>query len=496
MDAERSAPRSSLLIIIAILVVAGVLGVDHLKRMDGRFFVPSWPGARGFAYYVVGDYRNAAHFYRLDLARHARTVTADETWSWTTMMSGDLDRAAREARAESKRAPEEPAYTLTLAEIALLTDNPSAAIELAEQVLHRQRDDYDALLVTAVARARQARFDDAVDAVKRALRYDRTERRITVFLSVLELTGALERLPSAERPACLLAHLHRYLRIFDPSHAIPAARYAQRAITAGDRPDDAYVTLGVIHTKRGYRRAAFDAFRRAVALNPRNTAALLAAARHHADRGEPAEEYRLTRLAFEAAPRDAFVAASLHGLLMQKLGDYRQARSMAEGAVAANSGDSEAWWRLAHVKSYTGDLRGALEAYQRAAALTPRVAELQMHMGHALAALDRRAEAVAAYKRASVLDPLAPEPHYGVGRIYGKEQRWTDALHEYEVGYALGGRGIDNVVGLCELYWETGQAARADTCLGEVLAREPDNLRGQALLEHVRAGTPRMSMSR
>lgn len=495
-QSERSGPRASLLIVIGILVLAGVLACDHLTRMDGRFFVPSWPGARALAHYFVGDYRGAARFYRIDLARRMSTVSADEAWSWTTMASGDLERAAAEARTEARRAPDEPAFVLTLAEIALLAGDPPKAIELAEQVLRRQRDDYDALLVTAVARAQQRRFDDAVDALKRALRYERTERRITVFLSVLELTGVLERLPSTARPGCLLAHLHRYLRIYDPSHAGAAVRYARRAITAGDRPDDAYVTLGIVHTKRGYRRAGFDAFRHAVASNPRNTAALLASARHHADRGEPAEEYRLTRLAFDTAPGDAFVAATFHGLLMKKLGDYQQARSIAEVAVAANPDDSEGWWRLAHVKSYMGDHRGALEAYQRAATITPRVADLQTNIGYMLAALDRPAEAAAAYRRATVLDPAAADPHYGLGRLYGKEHRWADALREYETGYALGGRGIDNVMGLCELYWETKQAARADACLAEVLTLEPDNLRGQALLEHVRAAAPRLSVSR
>jgi len=494
-DPERGT-RGWVLLTVAILIIAAVLALDQLARMDRRFLVRTWPATRALAHYLVGDYRRAAHFYRVDLARRARTVPADEAWSWTTMMGGDLERAAFEARAELQRSPDEPDALLTLAEIALRSADPAGAIELAERVLRSRRDDYDALLLIAVARSQQERFDDAIDALKRALRYDRAERRITVFLSVLEVVGALEQRALAARPACLLAHLHRYLRIYDPAHAGAAIRYAQRAITAQDHADDAYVALGVVHTGRGYRRAAAEAFQRAVALNPRNPAALLWAARYHAERGEIAEEYRLTRRAFEAAPGEAFVAATFHGLLMQKLGDYQQARAIAEVAVAANRNDGEAWWRLAHVKSQLADHRGALEAYQRAAALLPRVAGVQTDIGHTLVNLDRRADAAAAYERAVALDPRSPEPHYGLGRIHGKARRWTDALREYEIGYALGGRGIEQVVGLCELYWETGHAGRADACLAEVLTRDPDNLRGQALLEHVRAATPRMSVSR
>jgi tetratricopeptide (TPR) repeat protein len=492
---QRSGPGGGILIIVAIMTIAGVLAFDHLARIDGRFFGRSLPATRALAHYLVGDLRAAARFYRIDLAQRAATVPPDQAWSWTTMMSGDLERAAAEAREELRRAPDEPAPLLTLAEIALAQGDSSAAIELADRVLRIQRDDYDALLVTAVARGRQGQPDRAIDAVKRALRYDRTERRITVFLSVLELTGEIESRPEPARPACLLAHLHRYLRIYDTAHAAIAARYAERAIAAGDRPDDAYVTLAVLQTNRGYRRAAFDAFLRAMALNPRNTSALLGAARHHADHGDLVEEYTLTKAAFDAAPGDAFVAATFHSLLTQKIGDYRLARSLAEAAVSANPDDAEGWWRLAHVMSYLGDHRGALRAYQRAAVLTPRVAELQTYIGNTLVELGRPADAVVAYKRAMVLDPAGPDPHFGLGRVLGKEQRWADALHEYEVGYALGGRDIDHVVGLCELYWETGQAARADACLVEVLTRDPDSQRGQALLEHVRAAAPRMSAS-
>jgi tetratricopeptide (TPR) repeat protein len=148
------------------------------------------------------------------------------------------------------------------------------------------------------------------------------------------------------------------------------------------------------------------------------------------------------------------------------------------------------------VRSSLNDHRGALEAYQRAATLTPRVADLQTSIGHVLAELGRPADATVAYRRAIALDPGAPDPHFGLGRIHGRDRRWVDALREYEIGYALGGRDITSVVGLCELYWETGRSARADACLVEVLIRDPNNQRGQALLEHVRAAASRTSASR
>lgn len=70
-------------------------------------------------------------------------------------MAGDLERAEAEARRESLLALADPEPLLTLAEIALIRGESSAALELAARVLALRRDDDDALLVTAVAHARR-----------------------------------------------------------------------------------------------------------------------------------------------------------------------------------------------------------------------------------------------------------------------------------------------------------------------------------------------------
>jgi tetratricopeptide (TPR) repeat protein len=360
-------------------------------------------------------------------------------------------------------------------------------------VLELRRDDYDALLVTAVVHARQGAYAAAIDALKRALRYERVERRATVFLAVLEVTGELDDRAVDERPNCLLAHLHRYLRIYDPSQARPASRYAQRAIELGDRAADAHVTLALVHTKRGHPTRAFAAFQRALAVNPRNTAALLGAARHRANRGEVAEEYRLIRAAFEADPDDPFVVATFHSFLVDKLGDYRQALALAEAAVGRDARDAEAWWRVGHVHAHLGDHRKALHGYQQAAALAPRTAELEDNIGKELVEVGRDDEAFAAYRRALVLDPLRPQPHVGLGILHGKARRWNEAILEYEMGATLGG-GVP--VGLCELYWETGRRAAATACVTTVLTADPDNPQGLALMEHVRGAQRSASTSR
>ena len=356
------------------------------------------------------------------------------------------------------------------------------AIELATKVLERRRDDYDALFVAALAHARRGAPGEAIAAMNRALRYNRTESRLTVFLATLEATGELDDDPATSR--CLLAHLHRYLRIFDSLHARIAERYAREAIARRDHVDDAYVTLGVIFERTGRRRYALDAFRSGAVVNPRNVHALRGAAKHHAERGEIAEEYRFLKQAVEAAPDDPIVVNGYHGFLTGKLGDYPQALALDRAALARNPRDSEAWWRLGTVQSYLGDHDAALLAHRRAAGLAPANPQFQEHIAHELVMLGRLDDAQTTYEQVVKAHPGRPIARAGLGTIHAKQERWHDARRQYEMAYAMGAQDVETVVNLCQVYQALLDNQRAFDCLSSVLTRDPDNVRARVLLEH------------
>jgi tetratricopeptide (TPR) repeat protein len=470
-------------VVVSSVAVAAGLAVQYVRReIDPRLLPHSHRSLRAFVHYVAGDYAAAARLYRADLA--ARVSPKAPPW-WAAYLAGDLAAAEQLLRQDLKDARNDVEILLSFAEIALAGRRFKEALDLTTTVLELRRDDYDALLIAAAARARLGAPGDAIDALNRALRHNRTGRRVTVFLATLELTGDLHDSPTSS--PCLLAHLHRYLRIFDPSHARIAERYAREAMAAGDRVDDAYVTLGVIFERTGRRREALEAFRRGAAVNPRNVHALRGAARRHADRGEIAEEYRFLRQAAEAAPHDALVMNGYHGFLTGKLGDYPQALALDRAAVARNPLDSEAWWRLGTVQSYLGDRAAALTAHRRATTLAPDNPLFQDHIAHELFLLERFDEARVAYQTSIRLDPARPAPHTGLATIHARHERWGEARQEYEIANALGEADVEMLVNLCQVYQAMHDDSRAFNCLSRVLTRDPDNVRGRVLLEHAGA---------
>ena len=171
-------------------------------------------------------------------------------------------------------------------------------------------------------------------------------------------------------------------------------------------------------------------------------------------------------------------------MLVHKLGDYRQALAMEQTLVAERPDDARAWWRLGAVQLALGDHQAALDSLDRSAKLAD-LPEAHEGRGYVLRELQRFAEAAEAYQRSIELDPSRPGGYVGLAVLLARERRYPQALATYERAYRLGARDAEQVVDLCSLYYEVGKVGQALGCLGDLLTREPDNVRGRALLEHV-----------
>lgn len=195
----------------------------------------------------------------------------------------------------------------------------------------------------------------AIDAMNRALRHGDAGGRPTIVYRIMEAAGALAARRDVQPPLCLLAHLHRYLRIFDEAQGEVAMRYARRAIDTGDRPADAWLTIGVILDKRGHHADALAALQRALAIDPRHAEAYRWAATQALMLQDPVLAYRMARAALEAAPDDPFYARPVERLVLREFGDARTMAALMEQALARNPGMAAAHEGLARAAEALGD---------------------------------------------------------------------------------------------------------------------------------------------
>jgi hypothetical protein len=160
----------------------------------------------------------------------------------------------------------------------------------------------------------------------------------------MELAGDLAARPAAEQPLCLLAHLYRYLRVFDRAMAGTARAYAERAVAAGDRPADAWLTLAVLADKAGDHAGALREALRAIERDGRHTEALRWGSTE-AWRLDVRLEYWLARRAFDVAPADQRYVRRLEQSMRDRGAENAFLELMQE-TVARDPGNVEARLRL------------------------------------------------------------------------------------------------------------------------------------------------------
>jgi tetratricopeptide (TPR) repeat protein len=467
--------------LVVITLLLGFLGYQRMAGLDERFVtISSFAAAEGLAAYLLGDYVRAAEAYRRHLVM---TMGGREFGPPGTrdLLIGALDAAQWKARDALRLEQNALHARLTLGEVALARGEYRDAIAELDAVLATAVDQFDALLLKAVAQARLGLHGEAIRSLNRALRHDRVETRPTAFLSALAVTGELASHPANQRPLCLLATLHRYLRIYDSAQARTTVRYAEQAIAAGDHPADAYLTIGIVHGKYGRRGRALASFQAAVAADPRHSISLVRAARLHGERGDPSEEDRLMTAAFEAAPDDHWVAGAFDFHLTQ-LGDYQRAIDLNLRRTSATPQDVRAWWQLSALYLELGETDDALAATARGLALAPHDLPLRENRAMALASAGRSAEAFTEYRNILRTDPVNRRALYGLALIHRDARRYTEARRSFEMLLMQGENSLEAHNGYCEILLLLKEAAAAEACATRILRYDPENVTAQGNL--------------
>jgi tetratricopeptide (TPR) repeat protein len=498
--------RRANIILLVALVLLVLMVRQQIRQMDERFFQPSLSGIKGLALYMVGDYNGAAKAYRAHFQETYQTERTADDPAWDALLRGDLQETetiSRKQLEEETTSEKEPALEgepvseeesasekklasigarLNLGEIALYQGTFDQALQWFDEVLKKERDQFDALLLSSVAHAKLGHYGEAIDLLNRALRTYRIEWRITSFLWAFETTGGLADLPRSQRTNCLLAHYYRYLRIFDDSNGRLAIRAAKKAIVVGDRPDDAYLTIGIVYDKQEKREQALQAFLKAIEINPKNAEALRWASFSYGYRGDLANEYRMSKAAFEAKPNDRYNLDRLHYVLQEKLGDYPQAIQILEEGFGQDPANGETLGWLGYLYAHLGNYERSIDYYQKAIELEPKKPEHQEGVGFALDRLGRREEAIRAYQESISINPNRFEPHTSLAILYHRKERFPEAISEYERAFELGEQDLNHLATLCTEYHLVSEFQETVYCFREVLSRDSTNALAQRML--------------
>jgi tetratricopeptide (TPR) repeat protein len=146
--------------------------------------------------------------------------------------------------------------------------------------------------------------------------------------------------------------------------------------------------------------------------------------------GQTSESVAAYRKSVDAKP-DLFESNLNLGVLLARAGNpeaekFLRAATTLKPTAHLEEGQARAWLSLAHVVEARKPDE-ALEAYRKAAALTPTDPEPHLAAGLLLANGNRFADAEQEYKRALEIDPQSADALTGMANIYMRGRRFTEA---------------------------------------------------------------------
>ncbi len=317
-------------------------------------------------------------------------------------------------------------------------EDPAAAAEQWKALAAEVPGDPLAWTVLAECLVEDGRWDEAIEAARRALALDADEAR--AHAAVGEALQGLERLPEAleayrsalrvrpEDPALLLrlgVTLHALGR---REEAADAYRQALRL-----RPGDAqtHKNLGVACYQMGRGEESVAALREAVRLRPDF-------ARAHNDLGLALFSLRRLPEAIEACKqairiRPDFARAHNNlGVAYYRSGRIREALEAYDQAIRLRSGFAAAHANRGAALAKAGRYQEAVEADRRAIGIAPGDTDAYANLGVVYEKLGRVREAIDAFGEALRIDPSNPRAHHYLGVAHCQAGDKAAALREYE----------------------------------------------------------------
>jgi len=224
------------------------------------------------------------------------------------------------------------------------------------------------------------------------------------LLVILACASAACHTSPQAKEAVYLKRAKEFLDKKDFGRALLELRNAQQAM-----PNDAepYFQTGVAQLSLQAIPQAFNAFRKAVELNPKHTGAQLKIAELMlASRNKDQMEQAVTRLrdVLQATPEDT-EAIDAMAVAEMRLGKTTEAADRLEETLRKFPSDLQSSVILTRAKLAQRDFAGAEDVLKRAVAQAPKSAQAAMALGEYYIMLKRPREAEAEFRRAVQLDP-------------------------------------------------------------------------------------------
>ena len=367
----------------------------------------------------------------------------------STEFDPHIGAVVEDALGAARAAPASAAAVGRLGMVLHAYDKFEAAAICYERARDLQPDQFEWLYYLGLVRAKLGLHDEAIDALRQAVRIDPSYAPAGLQLAdVLLATGAVED-SRARYEALTREH---------PSLA-PAVYGLGRALSELDQHDAAVEQLArAIELAPDFRSAHY-----ALGLAYRDLGDETAARRHMVESErtagrQPPVDDRLMRnvLALRTDPR----SREMQGFRLQLEGRVGESIEQYEQALERNPDLVQAHLNLINLYTQTGQADQAERHYRRVLELNPNLADAHYNYAALQFQQGQHAESEAALLRALELNPAHYDARFSLGVLYEAQGREADAIRQHELALTHRPNGVGAHVRLGRLLVQQGDVAR------------------------------------
>jgi tetratricopeptide (TPR) repeat protein len=267
-----------------------------------------------------------------------------------------------------------------------------------------------------------------------------------------------------------------------------AARVANDVLTGDPNDVEAILLLARIFRAQNMLHEAQDAYRRALALEPRRAEAWLdLGVCHHlaGDHFWARVHYRFA----QALEADNAQVWNEFGVVDIALGNYGKAEQALEAAIARNPALPEAWNNLGLIVARRGDLGSARRHFLRAGFLRPDFYLAHCNAGLAARDLELVEDAERALRRAIEIDPGPHTAWLNLGSVLQDAGRLDEALAALEAARQRAPSDPDVLVALSTVHLRRGEASEAEALARSAIGRAPQHADAMLALAYAQLAT-------
>jgi tetratricopeptide (TPR) repeat protein len=239
--------------------------------------------------------------------------------------------------------------------------------------------------------------------------------------------------------------------------------------------------LGLHFRAKGEHGRAADLHRRALALRPRYTKALLGLNRALEAQGNFADAIRACRAAIHIQPRSAGTHHEL-GKVLARSGNRAEAIMELEKAVALDDGREWSWFMLSQVHRLSGDYRSARGTISRALELDSSQDKFWTEYFNVGIDYHREggyADAFAIYQEVAAAKPEYGMVHHNLGVLHYGRERFEEAVAAFNRTIELEPDNDGAHLLLAQAYEKSGRTNEAIRAYKRTLALNPDSLQAK-----------------